>query len=158
MSSAERSRIKDCNQCSEPTRSRSGPSTSVIFVTGPAVSKPRSPTITYASLTRTRVPFLSLARLMRSEERRVGKECRSLCDWSSDVCSSDLDFRDRAGGFETKVAHNHIRFIDENTRAFLELGEIDARIGVAIIVRAAHDYVRRLPCWIAEVSADAVCR
>src|SRR5476649_2001634 len=28
--------------------------------------------------------------LARSEERRVGKECRSLCDWSSDVCSSDL--------------------------------------------------------------------
>src|SRR5476649_2930154 len=27
---------------------------------------------------------------LRSEERRVGKECRSLCDWSSDVCSSDL--------------------------------------------------------------------
>src|SRR5476649_2915609 len=27
---------------------------------------------------------------IRSEERRVGKECRSLCDWSSDVCSSDL--------------------------------------------------------------------
>src|SRR5438034_745043 len=26
----------------------------------------------------------------RSEERRVGKEWRSLCDWSSDVCSSDL--------------------------------------------------------------------
>src|SRR5947207_160466 len=29
----------------------------------------------------------------RSEERRVGKECRSLCDWSSDVCSSDLHRR-----------------------------------------------------------------
>src|SRR5476649_2924307 len=29
--------------------------------------------------------------LTRSEERRVGKECRSRCDWSSDVCSSDLD-------------------------------------------------------------------
>src|SRR5215218_3705677 len=28
--------------------------------------------------------------IRRSEERRVGKECRSLCDWSSDVCSSDL--------------------------------------------------------------------
>src|SRR5919199_1667336 len=27
---------------------------------------------------------------LRSEERRVGKECRSRCDWSSDVCSSDL--------------------------------------------------------------------
>src|SRR5476649_2748873 len=31
-----------------------------------------------------------LSRPLRSEERRVGKECRSLCDWSSDVCSSDL--------------------------------------------------------------------
>src|SRR5882672_116953 len=29
--------------------------------------------------------------LERSEERRVGKEGRSLCDWSSDVCSSDLE-------------------------------------------------------------------
>src|SRR5688572_4546776 len=28
--------------------------------------------------------------LDRSEERRVGKECRFDCDWSSDVCSSDL--------------------------------------------------------------------
>src|SRR5688572_4803496 len=27
---------------------------------------------------------------LRSEERRVGKECRFDCDWSSDVCSSDL--------------------------------------------------------------------
>src|ERR1044072_1983919 len=26
----------------------------------------------------------------RSEERRIGKECRYRCDWSSDVCSSDL--------------------------------------------------------------------
>src|ERR1035437_6255026 len=26
----------------------------------------------------------------RSEERRVGKECRYRRDWSSDVCSSDL--------------------------------------------------------------------
>src|SRR5476649_2552623 len=33
--------------------------------------------------------FAQVAR-QRSEERRVGKECRSLCDWSSDVCSSDL--------------------------------------------------------------------
>src|SRR5260221_498260 len=35
--------------------------------------------------------------LGRSEERRVGKECRSLCDWSSDVCSSDLPFSDVFG-------------------------------------------------------------
>src|SRR5476649_1522128 len=31
-----------------------------------------------------------LSNMERSEERRVGKECRSRCDWSSDVCSSDL--------------------------------------------------------------------
>src|SRR5438034_1402232 len=30
------------------------------------------------------------AQRLRSEERRVGKEGRSRCDWSSDVCSSDL--------------------------------------------------------------------
>src|SRR5579875_262331 len=29
---------------------------------------------------------LTVVILLRSEERRVGKECRSLCDWSSDVC------------------------------------------------------------------------
>src|SRR5947207_329856 len=29
-------------------------------------------------------------RAKRSEERRVGEGGRSLCDWSSDVCSSDL--------------------------------------------------------------------
>src|SRR5436190_564685 len=32
----------------------------------------------------------NVPRTFRSEERRVGKEWRSLCDWSSDVCSSDL--------------------------------------------------------------------
>src|SRR4030095_6427704 len=31
--------------------------------------------------------------ILRSEERRGGKECRSPCDWSSDVCSSDLKMR-----------------------------------------------------------------
>src|SRR5260221_479797 len=38
-----------------------------------------------------------LVRLLenRSEERRVGKECRSRCDWSSDVCSSDLGARQK---------------------------------------------------------------
>src|SRR5476649_826594 len=36
-------------------------------------------------------PCLPPGKTHRSEERRVGKECRSLCDWSSDVCSSDLD-------------------------------------------------------------------
>src|SRR5438034_696185 len=35
-------------------------------------------------------PACVLRKIARSEERRVGKEGRSLCDWSSDVCSSDL--------------------------------------------------------------------
>src|SRR5476649_2748854 len=39
---------------------------------------------------RAREVVLATGSLERSEERRVGKECRSLCDWSSDVCSSDL--------------------------------------------------------------------
>src|SRR5476649_1480008 len=38
-------------------------------------------------ITRAATPLRSAR---RSEERRVGKECRSRCDWSSDVCSSDL--------------------------------------------------------------------
>src|SRR5476649_2873948 len=37
------------------------------------------------------------AHILRSEERRVGKECRSRCDWSSDVCSSDLGLRQGDG-------------------------------------------------------------
>src|SRR5215211_7596241 len=42
----------------------------------------------------------------RSEERRVGKECRSLCDWSSDVCSSDLVALDRGLRGVELVAHD----------------------------------------------------
>src|SRR6202022_2514027 len=42
--------------------------------------------------TREKFPTLDFANSdERSEERRVGKECRSRCDWSSDVCSSDLE-------------------------------------------------------------------
>src|SRR5438034_47136 len=55
-----------------------------------------------------KMPLNKPLKKSRSEERRVGKECRnqrstqhssrrrhtsSLCDWSSDVCSSDLDIR-----------------------------------------------------------------
>src|SRR5947209_7420526 len=38
---------------------------------------------------------------LRSEERRVGKECRYWRDWSSDVCSSDLSTRRRAAAPRT---------------------------------------------------------
>src|ERR1044072_5767122 len=43
------------------------------------------------------LPFTLRTRL-RSEERRVGKECRYRCDWSSDVCSSYLDALCRHAG------------------------------------------------------------
>src|SRR5476649_824263 len=47
------------------------------------------------------LPSTSPPPALRSEERRVGKECRSRCDWSSDVCSSDL--LDRA--FDVVLRH-----------------------------------------------------
>src|SRR5438034_1170878 len=42
----------------------------------------------------------------RSEERRVGKKWRSLCDWSSDVCSSDLRNRAADSPQQINVAEN----------------------------------------------------
>src|ERR1035437_6328778 len=44
----------------------------------------------WALVMRIHRPMMSVACLDRSEERRVGKECRSRCDWSSDACSSYL--------------------------------------------------------------------
>src|SRR5476649_247833 len=60
--------------------------TSLTFCLLPTTSRPPS-VVTSSRLSGT-----------RSEERRVGKECRSRCDWSSDVCSSDLDSRLIHGG------------------------------------------------------------
>src|SRR5476649_1507402 len=61
----------------------------------------------------------------RSEERRVGKECRSLCDWSSDVCSSDLVRPRRrchhGGGLQLA------RFPHRHTPAKLELRSLRLR-------------------------------
>src|ERR1044072_419884 len=58
-----------------------------------SVARNERPSSTGRALTST-----SSASRSRSEERRVGEECRSRwaayeiyqCDWSSDVCSSDL--------------------------------------------------------------------
>src|ERR1035437_801458 len=44
------------------------------------------------------ISTVSSAPKPRSEERRVGKEGRYWRDWSSDVCSSDLDGLLHAGG------------------------------------------------------------
>src|SRR5882672_11128525 len=48
--------------------------------------------------------FVSKEFRQRSEERRVGKECRSRCDWSSDVCSSDLRRRNGVPGIRRSDA------------------------------------------------------
>src|SRR5579875_2783027 len=50
---------------------------------------------------------------LRSEERRVGKECRSLCDWSSDVCSSDL-----YPGFEVGYEGTIVSSVDDGGLEF----------------------------------------
>src|SRR6185369_925767 len=68
-------------------------------------------------------------------------------------------FRDLCNGttsFESEVAHNDISFVDQNTRSFLELGQIDPRIDITVIICAADHDVRRLPRWIAEKSPDPV--
>src|SRR5260221_253940 len=36
------------------------------------------------------IPCVNYSKQIRSEERRVGKECRSRCDWSTDEASTDL--------------------------------------------------------------------
>ncbi len=72
-----------------------------------------------------------LQSMFRADPEAVGPE---------DLC----DFRDRSGGFETEVAHDDIGFVDQNARPFLELREVDARIDIAIVIRAADDDMRGL--------------
>src|SRR5579875_2450090 len=60
-------------------------------MTSPAMPGPRI---------RARLKIEEFSATARSEERRVGKECRSRCDWSSDVCSSDLEQKQRGDATE----------------------------------------------------------
>src|SRR5882672_7167745 len=60
------------------------------------------------------MPASRAMRHARSEERRVGKECRSLCDWSSDVCSSDLRLR--------RQCHRFLSAADLRNNAAHEIG------------------------------------
>src|SRR5262252_6551188 len=53
-------------------------------------STPMQAARSWSAWTRRGSEQAAMLAVPRSEERRVGKECRSLCDWSSDVCSSDL--------------------------------------------------------------------
>src|SRR5882672_9036733 len=67
----------------------------------------------------------------RSEERRVGKECRSRCDWSSDVYSSDLLSDD---GF---AARAHPRCQSREARGAREEGRPGSGVQRAEIGRAS---------------------
>src|SRR5476649_843709 len=66
----------------------------------------------------------------RSEERRVGKECRSRCDWSSDVCSSDLWGVAFASAQQFGTAAEARAMLDKAV-AELKAGEAAAQIGRA---------------------------
>src|SRR5882672_2138345 len=74
-----------------------------------------------------------IARSERSEERRVGKECRSRCDWSSDVCSSDLapggGGQRAPGAAESLVFARHRAGLgrDRAHRALREIGRASCR-------------------------------
>src|SRR3712207_2884544 len=57
--------------------------------------------------------------LPRSEERRVGKECRSWRDWSSDVCSSDLAIGLLGRAARARPGDEHILLSQANAYAYL---------------------------------------
>src|SRR5262252_2743610 len=71
----------------------------------PSGSPNRSATWPTNTATKGRWSHGTVPMKSRSEERRVGKECRSRCDWSSDVCSSDLIKGDNTIGFAQPLGH-----------------------------------------------------
>src|SRR5437588_544604 len=73
---------------------------------------------------------------MRSEKRRVGKVGRSLCDWSSDVCSSDLHDRMISTDVEHAVAAQEIQI-----RLIIHVVEIRA-LGAGIDFVETDDALR----------------
>ncbi len=68
------------------------------------------------------------------------------------------DFCHRPGRFETEIAHDDERFVHQHARALLQFRHGNARIDVAVIIRAAHHDVRRVPRGRAKKSADAIRR
>src|ERR1035437_7539909 len=73
-----------------------------------------APMLTWSRTFCATVRFWSRSRLCRrSEERRVGKECRYRRDWSSDVCSSDLRRRGPGSlvyfGADANMVENFLR-------------------------------------------------
>src|SRR5947209_3125369 len=72
--------------------------------------------------------------LKRSEERRVGKEVRYWRDWSSDVCSSDLDL----------LAVRRVDLVEGVPRLHVQVvGRIEGEAGLEGVDGAGND--RRCP-------------
>src|ERR1044072_3911670 len=68
------------------------------------------------------------SRWWRSEERRVGKECIYQCDWSSDVCSSDLVLVDRGWVYSPDAFHvDHPRYREPDTTAVTGIAMVAPR-------------------------------
>ncbi len=63
-----------------------------------------------------------------------------------------------AGLLETEIAHDDVGFVDQNPRSLLQLRQADARIDIAIIIRAADHDLRRVARRAAKKSADAIRR
>src|SRR5215204_4119224 len=72
----------------------------------------------------------------RSEERRVGKECRSRCDWSSDVCSSDLNVHLVAADATERTVLRDLG-LEEFDGAAVTIGEgnVEANVLVTLILK-----------------------
>ena len=68
------------------------------------------------------------------------------------------DLCDRPGRFKTEIAHDDKRFVHEHARSLFQFRQRNARIDIAIIIRAAHHDVRGVARGRAEKCADAIGR
>ena len=58
--------------------------------------------------------------------------------FAKDLCN----FCHRAGRFKSEIANNHERVVDEHARPLFQFRERNARINVAVVIRASDDDVR----------------
>src|SRR5579875_2586109 len=107
-------------------------------LTPPRRSSPEPPASSCASPCARWMPC-SQWRAQRSEERRVGKECRSLCDWSSDVCSSDLWCSlDASAQKLSRAACQQLRFSVRTMDAMLTVARTVADLAGSEQIQANH--------------------
>src|SRR6266496_1493666 len=75
------------------------------------------------------------------------------------VLAEDLgDFCHRTSCLKSKITDNDEGFIDEHPGSFFQFRKRNARIDIAVVIRAAHYDMRRILRSGAEKCADPVCR